>query len=745
MSDGRSHKSLIWLIVAFVALALVGGGGVLLLRSSHSPEITRTPAVTPPAQHPTPSSQETPKKTPLAERIRIVTRSAGLYRLTEDAARAAGLDLATVSNAGLHLSNRGQAVPFILLGNGNQRSLVFYATPSDNIYSPYNVYWLQQGGQSPTPMQQVSSALGNPSNTARSRVRFQQQRQYLSTLPEGKDHWLWQPIYGRRGVTVTFTLTDVMPGESDIRISLWSTSSAPANPDHHVIVEVNGHRVCDATWDGQGRQVLTGTIPSGTMRSGENQLAILAPGDTEAPVEASYLDWFDVTYPRQLRAHGGWLDFLAGPGAYEITGLPRGEVTLWDITDLAHPAPLSGFDVSQESGGQTIRFSRADVTGERHYLVAAGDGLLSPSAVEAHTAVEAPRPDGADYIAIVHSSLMKAIQPLLKRRSAQGLRVFTVTPEALYDAYSFGLQDPAAIRAFLADALRSWPEPRPRYVLLVGDASYDAYDYVKGPERNLIPTALVQTRYVGQTASDNWLADVDGDGRPDIALGRFPAQTPEDVQAMVRKTMWFEDHAGETWAHRALVVADNRDTAFIRMSDMLVNEYLAPIFEVERVYLGWAKDPHAQILQAINRGVGVVNYVGHGSITVWAKEKVLSTADISALHNKQPPLLVTMTCLTGYFHHPKVVSLAETLLRAHDRGVVAALAPTSESLSLDQQALAKTFYHYLTDPAVQTVGEAMMLAKREVPLDQEGARDVVATFNLLGDPALRISFARPAK
>ncbi len=691
-----------------------------------------------------PASRGRPLVSPLLgpqEQIRITVRDEGLYRLSGETLRAVGIDLSRLDEGDLQLIHRGQAMPFVLIGRGQERSLAFYAQPSDSIYSPYRIYWLRRGPGQQLPTIQVTGADQDAAAIALARSRFEEQRQYLSTLPADEDHWLWQPIYGGRSVTVMFDLAAALAGgEATLQVSLWSHSSAPANPDHHVVIYVNGTLAADVTWDGQGRQVIRATLPAGTLQPGENRLTIAAPGDTGAPVEVSYLDWVEVTYPRYLKADSGRLDFWAEESAFQIADLPDGDVTLWDITDPGRPAPLSGFWVGRIGGRQAVRFRREGAEGARRYWIAAGEGFLVPEAIEVRPFARPPRPEGgADYIAIVHPELAEAVQPLLDYRASQGLRVFTVTPAELYDAYSFGLPDPVAIRDFLADALRTWPDPKPRFVLLVGDASYDAYGYVGGSERNLIPTALVQTYFVGQTASDNWLADADGDGRPDLALGRFPAQTPEQVRAMVDKTLRWERQSGSDWARQALMVADDKEPYFIEMSENLSGKYLGPVFQVRRVYLGQVDDPHARILEAINQGVGLVNYIGHGSVTVWAKEKVFSTEDVPTLRNSDRPLLlVNMTCLTGYFHHPQTVSLAEALLRASDRGAVAALVPTGESLPADQVALTEALYGQIANPQVRTIGEAMVQAKRLAPLERDGQRDVVATFNLLGDPALRL-------
>ncbi|NOZ26518.1 MAG: hypothetical protein GXP39_00505 [Chloroflexi bacterium] len=740
MQNSPSRHSSLRILIPILALAVIALIAVLLFASKRPGQEEPIPPQESASTSEEPRPRTTPEGSSPGERLRIVIREGGLYGIDGDELRSLGIDPERAGE--LRLTHRGQPIPFQWIGQGEDRRLVFYGRPSDSIYSPENVYWLERGeAESPSPLVAMgASPEGEARDTAWARQRFEEQKLYLSTLPEDQDHWLWQPLYGRRGVTITFSLDEPAPGEATVRVSLWSHTSTPEDPDHHVIVAINDVPAADVTWDGQGQQIISGTLPSGALRPGENRMTILAPGDTGAPIEVSYLDWVEVVYPRPLLASEGRLDFWAEPGAYQVRGLPDGDVALWDITDPDHPLPLSGFVTDREGDEWIVRFARPDAEGLRRYWIAAGEGLLSPWDVSARPLAHLPRPeDGADYIAIVHPDLEEAVQPLLDYRSEQGLRVFAVSPDALYDAYTFGIKDPAAIRSFLADALRSWPEPRPRFVLLVGDASYDPYGYLQGPERDLIPTALVQTYYVGQTASDNWLADVDEDGRPDIALGRLPAQTPQQVQAMVQKVLRFEQAGGEEWPRRALMVADDKEPYFFSFSDALIKEYLAAVFEVERVYLGQVDDPHARLLEAMNRGVGLINYIGHGSITVWAKEKVLSTDDVAKLRNKdRPPVLVNMTCLTGYFHHPQMVSLAETLLRSPDGGVATALVPTSESLSTDQEALAEAFYRAFVDPEVRTIGEAMVRAKREVPLERDGQRDVIATFNLLGDPALRL-------
>ena len=164
------------------------------------------------------------------------------------------------------------------------------------------------------------------------------------------------------------------------------------------------------------------------------------------------------------------------------------------------------------------------------YYLAAVTRLAGAAGHRARRAVQALSPtNNADYIAIVHASLASAIQPLLDRRAAEGLRVKKVDVQDIYDEVSGGRVDPEAIRTFLAYAYQQWNQggPRPTYVLLVGDGHYDFKNHAATNLPNLIPPYLLHVDpFLGETAADNRYASVDGpdDFLPDMHIGRIPGQ-----------------------------------------------------------------------------------------------------------------------------------------------------------------------------------------------------------------------------
>ncbi|MEA3345718.1 MAG: C25 family cysteine peptidase [Chloroflexota bacterium] len=681
-----------------------------------------------------------PSGEPMA-RLAIRVEAEGLYRLTDAELRPVGWDVSRLDPARLHLSQGGTPAPFALQGQGRERQLVFYGHVAPTRYCDYNIYWLEttDGEGIPLPERNVSPVSEEPTQQAIRTVRFEENLTYVTQVREG-DPWLGPRLHAPGMITVSLRLPHVVEGPATLRVRLWAASKAPVEPDHHLLLRLNAHPVAEARWDSQGSHLIEAKLPSGTLGDGANILTLTAPGDTGARVELAYLDWDEVTYTRALVAEGDTLAFDGQGGSYELSGFQCDDVELWEVTDPACPVRLRGHAVERGAEGYVLRFTDP-VEGEHHYWAATGAALLSPAAVRPAVSSLTIPPEGADYVVIAHPSLREAVMPLVNYRAAQGLRTKVVTTEQVYARFSHGLSNPAALREFLRWASLEWPSPAPRFVLLAGDASYDPCDRLGAPFKNLVPTGLVPTQQMGETASDDWFADLDRDGLPDLAVGRLPAQNARQMQAMVAKILAYEEGAPTgDWGRRLLFVADDDDPLFVAINDGLASA-VPPGYQARRIVVGRDADPRAALLAALEEGLSVVNYVGHAAIDIWAKEELLQAADVSALdQNGRLPFIVVWGCLSGYFHHPRAECLGETLLLAQGKGAVAALVPSGETMAADQQLLAQAlFRHLFTTP---TVGEAILRAKRELDPARPGLSELIDTTILLGDPALRLTVAR---
>lgn len=569
-------------------------------------------------------------------------------------------------------------------------------------------------------------------------VRVEENWVYSPRVKEG-DHWFWVSLPAPQAQPFDITLDGVTAGSGRLRLEVWASTEAPASPDHHLHVSVNGQRVADESWDGQGRRLIQADVPAGLLREGANVVRVEAPGDTGVAADITFIDGIEISYPRLLVAEMDRLSFDSPGGVQRITGF-TGPVSVFDVTDPERVTRVAGVQEEQREDQVAVAFE-----GEagRRYLAVGPEGFLRPTRiVRASTAPDLRASgNGADYVAIGPPDLLEPLQPLLDWREEQGLQVMAVPVAAVYDQFNGGLPEPEAIRAFLKYAVQSW-ERAPRYLLLVGDATYDPRGYVTPAEVNRLPSFLISTVYGGETASDVRFAQLDADLKPDLAVGRMPARTPEQVRILAGKTLAYEKQPADgAWRRRVLAVADGQDPSFRSDAQSFIEQLPGGYQAVEVFLEAGATDANQQVQRALEEGNLLVAYFGHGSVTQWGKDRVFTAADSATLSNgDRLPVVLNMTCLTGLFTHPQVDSLAETLLWHEGGGAVAVLAPTSLTLATDQTFLSRPLVEALLQDQVPTLGAAVLQAQRRVPTEFAGTRDVMQTFLLFGDPALRLAY-----
>lgn len=659
---------------------------------------------------------------------------------------AAGWDIDAIDADYIQVLNRGRKQPFWWEGEGSELKIRFFARKVQSRYTNSNVYWLvdRSFGEEFAPpvtdaMDSGASFSSNsnldlmdsiPSGAYLANLHIEENHLYAPQA-DGSDRWFWSTLFAPQSQEFEFRLSEVVSGPGILSVEVWASTQSPQTPDHHLRLVLNGQVIADEVWDGKGTRIIRAEIPRGLLVDGANQLQVETPGDTGVAADITMLNWITLDYSRRLVAQEGRLEFTGTGDKLVLTGL-NGPVEGYDITDPASPDRIE----LKPGKGATLAFQSQ--LGHR-YIVVDEEGYLRPVALLAPALSPDLRagPRDGDYLAIGPADLLEPLRPLLEQRQRQGFQVEALPIEAIFDQFNYGLPEPDAIRNFLQYAAEKWAI-KPRYVLLVGDSTYDPQGHLAESQANRLPAYLVDTVYGGETASDVNFARLDGDSRPDLALGRLPAQTPQQVETWVRKLLQYEQSAGiEAWNSKILAVADGRDPSFQGDAQAFLDRFPEGFQKSLLNPKAGAADTNIDIKRHIESGSLLVAYFGHGSVTTWGKDRLFSNEDVADLSNRgRYPLFVNMTCLTGLFTHPKVDSLAESLLWQVDGGAVAVLAPTSLTLPTDQNFLSTAFVDTLIASPESTIGEVLLESRRKIPDDSPGARDVMDTFLLFGDPAM---------
>jgi hypothetical protein len=476
--------------------------------------------------------------------------------------------------------------------------------------------------------------------------------------------------------------------------------------------------------------VMKFSVNRSLLREGDNVVSLAS---TNGQSDISLIDWVRLTYPRKYKAENNTLRFSAlGGQQLKIEGFSSPNVRVVDVTNPNSPVQLSAA-ASTSEGSYAVKVQPAG-SGVRTLIAFTEDLMGHPASITANQPSNwNAGTNGADMLILTHKDFRSAIEPLRNMRQGQGLSVAVVDVEDIYDEFSYGAHTPAAIKNFLVSVAANWSR-KPAYLLLVGDSSWDPRNYLNLGENDFVPTKLIDTQAL-ETGSDDWLADFNGVGLANMAVGRLPARTAAEVNLMVSKIMSYEQERElKTPLRGAVMVADTGFESPSSQTRALLPANVT-VQTINRGEVGNDDMTRGRIVDALNHGPMIVNYYGHGSVRVWTGEGLLSADLASSLTNTNSlSVFVMMTCLNGYASDAgSIEGLGEAVLKAPNGGAVAVWASSGYTTVQPQFEMNTEFYRLLFGGQPMRLGDAARNAKAAT-----SDIDVRRTWILLGDPAMRV-------
>ena len=671
--------------------------------------------------------------------LTLKVRQTGLYRVTYEMLKNAGLDLKGVPLSKVTLTNQGKAVPIYVKGVGKfgpGAYIEFYGQALDTLYTDTNVYTLQVS-QTAVPRIPVNNGL--PARVTlpvsyTETLAVNNQKAYANYAP-GADAW-----YDTEMLVFTSPKSWNFPFQVDrltsgapatLEVVVWGVTDWPQGNDHHLRVSLNGVPLTDQTFDGLVEQTLTLDLPAGLLVEGTNTLQLTLPGDAGVEAELVTLDKFSVTYQRAFQAKDGRLTFTATGKAFKVTNLPTRNVVVYR---LEKNGPVKLGRVQMLKTGNTFSATFAGNNKPATYLVSTMEALSAPTLEAVRQSVDLNRP--AQYLVIAHPNFIAGLQPLVQARQAQGLTVSVVDVTDLYTQYSYGIFDPRAIQKYIAYAAQNLGT---EYVLLVGGDTYDYRNYLGRNSISFIPSLYAKTGPIANfVPSDPLFADANRDNVPDVAIGRFPVRTTAELEMMVSKTLAY---GSKSYGRTSAFASDLSDgSASFKNISLAMSSSLPAGWTVESIHLDDVNVAAArgQLLAAMNRGTALVTFTGHSGPQEWTFSNLFNIRDAAALTNAGKPFVVVQWgCWNNYYVDPVYNYLVQSFLLSGDRGAAAVLGATTLADSSSEQLLGQLLTPRLAQPGM-TLGRALQMSKRELAQTRPDLLDVLLGWSLMGDPALVI-------
>ncbi|MBQ0048924.1 MAG: hypothetical protein KBT12_01595 [Bacteroidales bacterium] len=272
------------------------------------------------------------------------------------------------------------------------------------------------------------------------------------------------------------------------------------------------------------------------------------------------------------------------------------------------------------------------------------------------------------------SKFQQTLQPYLLWKTQQGYHVEEIFADKV--AQETGTSEDALAMA-IRDKLMAL-QPQPSYVLLAGD-------------KDQVPPFKPRTEMGGGAAAvtDYFYGEYTGDHYAEAAVGRFPANTSEQLKPMLDKTKYMSLIQPEEadWLRNSVVV-HSPSMQPDGLSTQGACDYGVSFFkkwEGNSAEVIFRASKTTEINNKLKDGCSFVTYLGHGDKQMWFDDWSMpnyKVTDVQKLTNKDRyPVVLALTCLSGSFQYSSYYTcMAEQFLRMENAGAVVYVGATRESM-----------------------------------------------------------------
>ena len=355
-----------------------------------------------------------------------------------------------------------------------------------------------------------------------------------------------------------------------------------------------------------------------------------------------------------------------------------------------------------------------------------------------------------------------------------GLRVRIVPADELFNEFSSGTPDATAYRRYLKMLYdrASTETDMPRYLLLFGDGAwdnrmrcsewngYDPDDFLLCYESDNSFSAIncfVSDDFFCLLDDEEEIRHLSGSsytyqGKPDVAVGRFPVRTVDEAKNLVDKTLAYahNEEAG-AWQNTICMMGDDGNgNAHMATADKVATlvETNYSGYQLKKIYwdaytrvsssTGYSyPDVTRLIKQQMEDGALMMNYCGHGAPYAFSHELVMKLADFEESVTKRLPLWVTASCDIMPFDGQED-NIGEVVMLNKRGGGVAFFGTTRTVYASYNEAMNLAFTNYVLSPEY-TIGEAVRKAKCDLVSQGQDTTPNKLQYTLLGDPALSLA------
>ena len=535
----------------------------------------------------------------------------------------------------------------------------------------------------------------------------------------------------------------------------------PANHDYHQLYEVDNY-----AWYHGGRNLFDKTLYTigtpqtyklkATGSTGRIGIALTADADYEATISVN--DSVIATISKKIT----------------LDSYTKADEQLWQY-DLQNLKAENTISITQTAGGN-LRLDYIDLQHAEPAPITIGE----PTYVYRITNQDHHADAATDMVIIIPTSqhlLAQAERLKAHHEQHDGLRVSIVPADELYNEFSSGTPDATAYRRYLKMLYdrATTPNDKPRYLLLFGDGAWDnrmltsEWSGYNTDDYLLCYESENSFSQVNCYVSDDFFCLLDDEeviqttngnsttyaGKPDVAVGRLPARTPDEAKTLVDKIISYaqNEYAGPWQNEICMMGDDGNDNSHMKTADKVATmiESTYPNYNVDKIYwdayqrtsssTGYSyPDVTRLIKQQLQNGALMMNYCGHGAAYAMSHELVMKLTDFESQQSNYLPLWMTASCDIMPFDGQEE-NIGETVMLNSKGGGIAFFGTTRTVYATYNEVMNLAFTKHVLTPGM-AIGEAVRLAKCELVEKSSDLTCNKLQYTLLGDPALQLNTPR---
>ena len=387
-------------------------------------------------------------------------------------------------------------------------------------------------------------------------------------------------------------------------------------------------------------------------------------------------------------------------------------------------------------------------------------------------------PEPVDMLILTDDTLAPSFQRLADYRTARGVRTVVVTVSQILAVARPGGDVQETLRNYVRTCYEQWGVS---YLLLGGDAEILAPRYARSGFYPAAGFTDIPSDLYFAALDGNW--NIDGDGLysepyrsfletgdeadllAEIAIGRVPLKSTEQVDGWVDKVFAYENPSSPAYAGRAIFMSEvlfpqawqEGDTITLdgaSYSESIVFDSIiggGNLMQSWRMYENFTPYPGAipetkeAALDSMSTGnFALINHIGHGfyyNMSMGINDGNIFVADVDQSVNNpsdRPFVLHALNCSSGAFDFD---CLLERFLQLPDRGGVATIGATRAAFPSTANAYQQAFYREIFVNGNTRIGDAQLVSRssQNATTAVEGShRWTHFGYHLFGDPAMHL-------